>query len=142
MNNLNPRYRAVLLMGVIVALSIPYFAFVMYFGTRYPSGHWPAWFTNTLLGWFTANFLVAIVVAKRIFKGQVVDPEKARAARERSAAVTTRLLVLWSALLLLGAAETIQGKIPLDRGLPAGVFLLFFVVLFAGFLWRTKRAKA
>ena len=129
-------------MGVIVALSIPYFAFVMYFGTRYPSGHLPAWFTNTILGWFTANFLIAILAAKRIFKGQVVDPEKARVARRSSAAVTTRLLILWSALLLLGAAETIRGKIPLDRALPAGAFLLFFVVLFAWYLWRTKRAKA
>lgn len=142
MNNLTPKYRAMLLMGVICALSMPYFGFVMYFGSRYPSGHSPAWFTNTLLGWFTANFLIAILVAKRIFRGQVVDPEKARAAREQSAAMTTRLLIVWIALLLLGVAETIQGKIPLARALPAGAFLLFFIGTFAWYLWRAKQAKA
>lgn len=142
MNNRNPQYRAALLMGIIVVLSLPFLAFVIYFGTHYPSGHWPNWFANTMLAWFAANFLIVAVAAKRIFKGAPANPEQAQAARAVWGAGYAWLLVVWILLFLLGTAATIAGKIPLQRGIPAGAFLLFFIVIFGRFVWSSRRAKA
>ena len=51
------------------------------------------------------------------------------------------LLVLWSGMFLYGAIETIQGKIPLVRAIPAGAFLLFFIALFGWAFYQSKRRK-
>lgn len=52
------------------------------------------------------------------------------------------LLAVWILLFLLGTAATIAGTIPLQRGIPAGAFLLFFIIIFGRFVWSSRRAKA
>jgi len=115
-----PKYKFLLL---IVALNLPYFGFVVYFATQFPGNQTaPAWFTNTLLVWFTANFLIATLLGKWIFRGQVVDAEKARSALATSASLSIRLVVLWILLFLYGVIQTVRGTVPLSRAVPGGAF--------------------
>jgi hypothetical protein len=131
-----PKYKFLLL---ILALQLPYFGFVGYFATQFPSNHVPAWYADTLLVWFTANFLIALLLGKRIFRDQVADAEKARAAVATSATVSNRLIIFWILFLLYGVIETARGKIPLNRAIPAGAFLLLFIGIFGWSAYRMGR---
>lgn len=121
---------------------VPYLGFVIYYSQRFPSNQWPAWFTNTIAVWFIANFLIIMLLVKRIFKGQAVEQQKERRAFAISQIVSSYLLIVWSVLFLYGVKETIQGEIPLNRAIPAGAFLLFFIGIFGWGLYRARRKKA
>jgi len=140
---MNPKYRPAIFFGIVFVLMAPYLGFVTYYSQRFPSNQWPAWFTNAIAVWFIANFLIIVVLVKRIFRGQVqvVDPEKARSVVEKSVRTSTRLVIFWSLLFLYGVKETIQGKIPLSRTIPAGAFLLVFIGIFGWGVYRAKRGK-
>jgi hypothetical protein len=137
---MNPKRKLAFLYLIVLVLMAPYFWFVIHFSSQYPSGHWPDWLT--LPTWFTVNFLILLLAIKRIFRGQVVDAEKARIARAKSVTLSTRLVILWSLIFLYGVKETLQGKIPLNRALFAGTFLLFFIGIFGWRVYRAKREKA
>jgi hypothetical protein len=139
---MNPKFRPAILCGIAFVLMVPYLGFVIYYSQRFPSNQWPAWFTNTIAVWFIANFLIIMLVVKRIFKGQAVEQQKARRASAISQIVSSYLLIVWSVLFLYGVKETIQGEIPLNRAIPAGAFLLFFIGIFGWGLYRARRGKA
>ena len=139
---MNPKFRPAILFGIVLVLMAPYLGFVMYYSQRFPSNQWPAWFTNTIAVWFIANFLIIMLLVKRIFRGQAVEPQKARRASTVSQIVSSYLLIVWSVLFLYGAKETMQGEIPLNRAIPAGAFLLFFMGIFGWGLYRSRRGKA
>jgi hypothetical protein len=92
--------------------------------------------------WFLANFLLLMLLAKRIFRGQVGEPQMAQRASSIAKIVGSYLLIVWSLLFLYGAKETVQGKLPLNRAIPAGAFLLFFIGSFGWGLYRARRGKA
>lgn len=146
---MNPKFRAGTLIGTAFALMIPYLAFVMYFSLRLPQNHWPSWFTNTILIWFVANFLVLMLVARRIFKKQgAVEPQGAvRTSAKTKPAVwimrifASYLVLVWSVLFIIGLTGTIQGKYAPSRALPAGAFLLFFIALFGWSVYRSFQKK-
>jgi len=139
---MNPKYRPAILFGIVFVLMAPYFGFVAYYSQRFPSNQWPAWFTNTIAVWFIANFLIGVLLVKRIFRGQAEEPQKARRASAIAQIVGSYLLIVWSALFLYGAKQTIQGKLPLNRAMPAGAFFLFFIGIFGWGLYRARRGKA
>jgi hypothetical protein len=139
---MNPKFRPAILFGIVLVLMAPYLGFVMYYSQRFPSNQWPAWFTNTIAVWFIANLLIIMLLVKRIFRGQAVEPQKARRASTVSQIVSSYLLIVWSVLFLYGAKETMQGEIPLNRAIPAGAFLLFFMGIFGWGLYRARRGKA
>jgi hypothetical protein len=139
---MNPKFRPAILCGIAFVLMVPYLGFVIYYSQRFPSNQWPAWFTNTIAVWFIANFLIIMLLVKRIFKGQAVEQQKARRASAISQIVSSYLLIVWSVLFLYGVKETIQGEIPLNRAIPAGAFLLFFIGIFGWGLYRARRGKA
>jgi hypothetical protein len=120
----------------------PYLGFVLYYSQRFPADHWPSWFTDTIAVWFIANFLLLMLLAKRIFRGQVVERQRARRASTIAQIVVSYLLIVWSLFLLYGVKETIRGDVPLGRAIPAGAFLLFFIGLFGWSLYRARRGKA
>jgi len=139
---MNLKYRPAIFFGIVFVLMAPYLGFVMYYSQRFPSNQWPAWFTNTIAVWFIANFLIIVLLVKRIFRGQVVDPQKARRASARAQIVGSYLLIVWSVFFPYGVKETIQGKLPLSRAIPAGAFLLFFIGIFGWTAYHAKRGKA
>jgi len=110
-------------------LQIPYLSFAIYFGMSFQHALAPTWFTNTLMIWFAANFGIFLLVARRLRTGSVPTQEQ-RAVSANFARLGARLLLLWVGLFLYGLMMTLQGKIPLNRALPAGAFLLFFIGIF------------
>ena len=145
---MNPKYRPAIFFGIVFVLMAPYLGFVMYYSQRFPSNQWPAWFTNAIAVWFIANFLIIVLLVKRIFRRQgqgevqvVDDAERARSVVEKSVRTSTRLVIFWSLLFLYGVKETIQGKIPLIRAIPGGAFLLVFIGIFGWGVYRAKREK-
>ena len=134
---MKPKYKFLLL---ILVLQVPYFGFIAYLVTHFPSNHIPVRYVDTLLVWFVANFLIALLLGKRIFRGQVVDAEKAHAAVATSITVSNRLVIFWILFFLYGVIETVRGKIPLNRAIPAGAFLLFFIGIIGWSAYRMKRA--
>ena len=139
---MNPRYKQAALVGITVALMIPYLGFVLFFSSRFPSGLSPSWFTNTILVWFTSNFLLGFLIARRMFRNQAVDSEVAQRVRSRSLLRVGYLVIVWCGLFVYGVIGTIQGKYALNRALPAGAFLLFFIGLFGCSLCSSLRKKA
>src|ERR1700723_703002 len=139
---MNVKYKAaIFLMGTVFLLMAPYFGFVIYYSQRFPSDQWPSWFTNTILIWFVANFVAVMLLmrlTRKLFRNQVIDVEKARVLAEKAVRRSVRLVILWSVLFLYGVVETAQGKIPLERAIPAGAFLLLFIALFGWSIYRAK----
>jgi hypothetical protein len=109
---------------------------------RFPANHWPSWFTDIIAVWFITIFLLLMLLAKRIFKGEVVEAQRARRASTIAQVVASYLLVVWSVLFLYGARLAIKGDVPLSRAIPAGAFLLFFMGIFGWGLYRARRGKA
>ncbi len=124
---------------LIFALQAPYLAFAIYFGLQFPNRQAPVWYTDTLLVWFVANFLIAVFAAIRLFRAAVPDSEQTRTVRAASTRSASRLIVVWAALFIYGAKEAVQGKIPLNRAVPAGAFVLFFIGMFAWGAYRMRR---
>jgi hypothetical protein len=138
---MNPKHRPAILFGIVSVLMVPYFGFVVYYSRRFPANQWPAWFTNTIAVWFITIFLIIILVVRRISKGQAVEPQKARRASAIAQIVSFYLLIVWTVLFLYGVKETLQGEVPLNRAIPAGAFLLFFIGIFGWGLYRARRGK-
>ena len=141
---MNPKYRPAFILGMVFVLMAPYFGFVIYYSQRFPPNHWPSWFTNTIAIWCIVNFVTLMLLmrlTRRLFKTGIVDIEKARAYGERALRTSTRLVIFWSLLFLYGVVQTARGKIPLERAIPAGAFLLFFIALFGWSIYRSKRAR-
>jgi hypothetical protein len=127
---------------------LPYMAFVLYFSRRFPSGHWPPWLGNTILIWFVTNFLVLFLLAKKMFKAQGIGPQNPPGVSTKPQInvwivriLISQLLLLWSFYFLQEVKETVQGKLPMNRAIPAGAFLLFFIAIFGWGLYRSLRPK-
>lgn len=136
-------------MGAAFALTLPYVAFVLYFSLQFPRGHWPTWFLDSILVWFIANCLIMTLLALRLAKQRSTEQQAVQGPSARSKVglwfvriVFTPLLVLWSVEFLRGVQEVFERKLPLNRAIPAGAFLLFFIVMFAWVVYRAWTAKA
>jgi hypothetical protein len=141
---MNPRSKTAVLLGSAVALTLPYLAFVLYFSLKLPKNHWPVWFTDLLLGWFVANIAALSLVARKLSKKYPPPPEKPPKSPIRLwilRAVCSYLVILWCVFLINGVKGSIRGEYQLDRAIPAGAFLLFFIVVFALVVYRSFRPK-
>lgn len=122
---------------LLFGLAIPYLTFVIYFGMHFQHAPAPTWFTNTLMTWFAANFSIFVLFARRL-RGPSVPTEEQRALSANWARLGARLILLWVGLFVYVLIMTLQGKIPLNRALPAGAFLLFFIGTFG---WNAYRVR-
>jgi hypothetical protein len=141
---MNPKYRSILFLAIVFVVMAPYLWFVTYYSRQFPPNHWPSWFTNTIAVWFIANFLalmLAVRLTRRLFTNQVVDVAKAQVVAQKSLRMSIRLVTFWSVLFLFGAVQTVRGKISLERAIPAGAFILFFIGLFGWSIYRAKYSK-
>lgn len=130
-------------------LTVPLCAFVVFCALRFAPKQWPAWSTNLLLAWFVANFIVLYLVARR-FAGKQAPPtdtaqmqtQKVTAGTWLARAVGSYLVVVWGVLFLRGLKGTMSGEYQLSRAIPAGAFLLFFILLFGWATYRSFRPKS
>lgn len=70
---------------------------------------------------------------------QVAEPQVARLAVVIARFFVSYLLIVWSVLFFYGIWDTIKRNVPLNRAIPAGAFLLFFIGLFGYSLYRDVR---
>lgn len=135
--------------AIALTLMVPYLAFAVYFSRRFLPDHWPLWFTEILAVWFIANFLVLFLLAKRMSARKVSDSLASEQVTTRAHVAVwifrifaSYLVILWIAFFLHGAIGTLAGRYPLARAIPAGAFLLFFILLFGWGIYRSFRRKA
>lgn len=107
------------------------------------------WFTNLLLVWFLANVVVVYLVSRTLAKRQLPEAGKSLTQSRKSNVrvwivrmVGSYLVIVWTVLFFHGVKGTIQGEYPLVRAIPAGAFLLFFILVFAWGIYRSFRPKA
>jgi len=85
--------------------------------------------------------MLAVRLTRRLFANQVVDVAKAQVVSQKSLRMSIRLVSFWSVLFLFATVQTVRGKIPLERAIPAGAFILFFIGLFGWSIYRAKYSK-
>jgi hypothetical protein len=134
-----PKTKILLLLAAFV---VPYMALVMYFAFQYRNLPFPPWFPYFGLSYILGGSILFAVLRQRIArKAPPGSLEKLKPSIKRRLLVWQGyLIVVWSALLLWGIYETIMGEYPWQRTLPAGAFLLAFIVLFSLSFKQLKKA--
>ena len=130
--------------ALILGLVLPYIAFMMYFTFR-TQEHPPNWFSYFGMTYLLGSIILVTFVSRRIARG--TQPQTAvqsrPAVRIAVRALVGYLLAVWCGGFVWGAAETIKGKFEWQRAVPAGAFLLGFIVLFGRLLYTDiKGSKA
>ena len=131
--------------ALIFGLVLPYFAMVMYFVLRIQEHPLPTWFPYFGMTYLLGSIILVTVVGRRIARGSQpqTTAQSRPAVRVALRAWAGYLIAVWCGLFLWGTVETIQGKLEWQRALPAGVFLLAFIALFARWLYTDfKHPKA
>jgi hypothetical protein len=117
---------------LLAAFVIPYMALVTYIVGQNRNPPFPPWFPYFGLSYLLGGSILFAVLRQRIArKAPPGSLSKLKPSMKRKLlAWVGYLVVVWSALLLWGIYETIMGEYPWQRTLPAGAFLLAFIVLF------------
>jgi hypothetical protein len=145
---MNNRSKSAVLVAIAFALTIPFVAFATFFSLRFQQNHWPAWFGNTFGIWFVTNFLIMLLVAKKVFRKQSIPVEKTPIPSSKTnlrlwiiRGAIGYLVLLWSVLFVKGVIGTVCGEYEPARAISAGMFLLFFILLFGWALYRSFQPK-
>jgi hypothetical protein len=145
---MNNRSKSVAFVAIAFALNIPFVAFVVFFSLRFEQNHWPVWLGNALLIWFIANFLILFLVARKMFRKQNITAEKTPVPSSKKGpglwiirGVIGYLVLVWSVFFVKGVIETVRGEYEPARAIPAGIFLLFFILLFGWTLYRSFQPR-
>lgn len=141
---MNNRSKPIAFVAIAFALTIPLIAFATFFSLRFQQNYWPAWFADTLGIWFVANFLILLLVGKKVFKKTNIAAEKTSVLTSKTGrrlwiirGVIGYLVLIWSVLFVKGVIGTVRGEYETARAIPAGIFLLFFILLFGWALYRS-----
>ncbi len=143
---MNNRSKSIAFVAIAFALTVPLIAFATFFSLRFQPNHLPPWFGNTLCVWFVANFLILLLVAKKLFKKQSIAEEKTSVLSPKKSrylwitrGITGYLVLIWTVLFVKGVIGTVRGEYEPVRAIPAGIFLLFFILLFGWAFYRSFR---
>ena len=126
-----------------VGLILPYMALVVFFALRAQEHRLPTWFPYFGLSYILATMIVVMLYSRRLRR----DAQAESAWRPTSGwrwvgrGWVAYLIVVWSALFLRGAYSTVIGRLDWRRSVPAGAFLLAFIVLFSWALYRDFKPK-
>jgi small-conductance mechanosensitive channel len=140
---MNNRSKSVTFVAIAFALTIPFVAFAAFFFLRFQQNYWPVWFANTLGIWFVVNFLIMLLVAKKVFRKQNISEKKFVPSSKTGTrlwiirGVIGYLVFVWSVIFAKGVIGTVRGEYEPARAIPAGIFLLFFILLFGWTLYRS-----
>jgi hypothetical protein len=141
---MNNRSKSIVFVAIAFALTVPLIAFATFFSLRFQPNHLPPWFCNTLCIWFIANFLILLLVAKKLFKKQSIAEEKTFVLSPKKSrhlwitrGITGYLVLIWTVLFVKGVIGTVRGEYELARAIPAGIFLLLFILLVGWTLYRS-----
>jgi hypothetical protein len=131
------------ILALTFGLILPYVAFAIYFALRVEEHPLPTWFPYFGLSYILATMLVVMLYSRRIHRG--AKPETAQRPKSvwlwLGRAWTAYLVAVWSVLFLWGAYLTLTGGLKWQRSVPAGAFLLAFIVLFSWALYKDFKAQ-
>lgn len=135
---MTPRAKVILL---FFSLLVPIWLFNLFFilrATTQNHGKLPAWFPWVVLLYFLGSITIATIVTPRFFRNAPRPPATlaSKAMLANAEGSSLYLVLVWFGLFLYGAYETLLGKIPLERAIPAGLILLAFIALFS---WSIRR---
>jgi len=132
------------ILGLIFGLMLPYVALVLYLVPR-NQGHpqeqiLPTWFPYFGMAYLLGAILLVSAISRRIARGAqgklTHDAARPRpVVRLAVRAWAGYLVLVWCGLFFYGAVETVKGNFEWQRALPAGAFLLIFIVLFSRWLY-------
>jgi hypothetical protein len=136
------------ILALIFGLVLPYIALVLYFVLR-NQGHpqeqlLPTWFPYFGMAYILGTILLVSAISRRIARSAQGKLTHTAAKPRPMVRMATRawagyLIVVWCGFFLYGAVETIKGKFEWQRALPAGAFLLIFIVLFSRWLYTDNK---
>lgn len=131
------------ILALTFGLILPYIAIAMYFALRVQEHPLPTWFPYFGLSYILATILVVMLYSRRIHRdAQPGTGQKPKSAwRWLGRAWMAYLVAVWSVLFLWGAYLTFTGGLEWRRSVPAGAFLLAFIVLFSWALYKDFKAQ-
>ena len=123
---------------------MPFMATVMYVSLHTPEHSLPGWFPYFGLSYILVTVIFVMLFSQRVYRG--VRPENAEKPKSvwgwrLGIAWTAYLVAVWSVLFLRGAYLTFTGGLDWRRSVPAGAFLLAFIVLFSWALYKALKGK-
>jgi len=135
---MQPRAKFIALLAIWL---VPYLCFIPYLSTKIVANYIPMPYVYAMAAYFFGGLLLFGFLGPRIFRGtRPPDPVKAQQARSWAQSYATRLVLVWSGLLLYGIYEAITGAIPWQGAIPAGFILLAFILLFSWNIIRLRRS--
>ena len=136
--------------ALIFGFVLPYFALVMYFVLGFVfhirESPLPTWFPYFGMAYLLGTVLLVSVIGRRIARSALAEPTQSVVKPRPAVRVAARvwagyLIAVWCGFFLYGAVETVRGRFEWQRALPAGAFLLIFIVLFARELYADIKAQ-
>src|SRR5690242_4628997 len=131
------------ILALTFGLVLPYAAIATYFALRVQEHPLPNWFPYFGLSYILATILVVMLYSRKIHRR--AKPEKAQRPkwiwRWLGRAWMAYVVAVWSVLFLWGAYLTLRGDLGWQRSVPAGAFLLAFIVLFSWALHKDFKAQ-
>jgi hypothetical protein len=135
---MNPKYKPLIFVLLVFVLLVPYLGFVLYYSPQFPPNQWPSWFTNTIAIWFVVNFLILMLLGKRIFRGQpaeAVEPQNGAPCLSDTASIWWVPCDCLEHIVSLRVERNDSGRNPSDSCNPGGrVLALFHRDLFVEYL--------
>ena len=126
------------ILALAFSLILPYLALAMYFSFRIQEHPLPTWFPYFGLSYILGTVVVVMVFSRKIHRdGQPTTVQRPVSALGWIGRVWVGYLVaVWAGLFLWGTYQTILGNLEWQRAVPAGAFLLAFIVLFSWSLYK------
>ncbi len=126
------------ILALAFSLILPYLALAMYFSFRIQEHPLPTWFPYFGLSYILGTVVVVMVFSRKIHRdGQPTTVQRPVSALGWIGRVWVGYLVaVWAGLFLWGTYQTILGNLERQRAVPAGAFLLAFIVLFSWSLYK------
>jgi hypothetical protein len=127
--------------ALVVGLSFSYAFFVAYFvftsdpKSNHPLANWLPW---VALVYMLGGILAASVLVPRILRNEpkTIPSPMSTAILRYAKWKTIYLVVIWSGLFIYGCLETLMGRMEWQIAVPAGLFLLAFIAIFARSAYR------
>jgi hypothetical protein len=130
---MTPKTKALILM---VSLALPNLIFILYFVFTAPPNSarpFPNWFPMAAGTYMLVAMFLGTLISRRINRSNTAAPQSRQTLANISLAKgnSMALVTAWSLFFVYGAYETLIGRIPIQRAIPAGALLLGFIALFS-----------
>jgi hypothetical protein len=138
---MKPRHK---MMALTFALILPFLGLAMYIGAQNGDASLPTWFQYFAMFYFLGTILIVSMYIRRIRRNAAPGSlEAPRPGALRGFLIwQSYLVIVWSGFFIYGAYQTIAGELDWKRSVPAGAFLLVFIAIFSGSIYKMRKRAA